>query len=64
MSKKLQEQRILNWLESEKKKDKRELELQKNLLAQQMKKFSKEDLFPKPKKLTLWQRLKILILGT
>ena len=63
MSQKLQEQRTLNWLENEKKKDKRELDLQKNLLAQQMKKLSKEDLFPKPKKLTLWQRLKIMILG-
>lgn len=57
------EQKILNWLTSEKNKDSRELEREKEKFIQQIKKLNKEDIFPKPKKLTLWQKLKILILG-
>lgn len=59
-----QNQRILNWLESEQKKDKKELEAQKRIFAEQVKKLKKEDMFRKPKKLTLWQKLKMIILGT
>lgn len=59
-----QNQRILNWLESEQKKDKKELEAQKKIFAEQVKKLKKEDMFKKPKKLTLWQKLKLIILGT
>jgi hypothetical protein len=51
-------------LESEKRKDQRELELQKKLLAQQIKKINKKDIFPEPKKISLWQKLKVMILGT
>lgn len=58
------EEKILNWLNSEKNKDSRELQKEKEKLIKQIKKLNKEDLFPKPKKLTLWQKLKILILGT
>ncbi len=57
-------EKILNWLTSEKNKDQRELEREKKLFIQQIKKIKKDDLFPKPKKLTLWQKIKILILGT
>lgn len=57
------EQKILNWLTSEKNKDSRELQREKEKFIQQIKKLNKEDIFPKPKKLTLWQKLKILILG-
>jgi hypothetical protein len=57
-------EKILNWLTSEKNKDERELEREKKLFIQQIKKIKKNDLFPKPKKLTLWQKIKILILGT
>jgi hypothetical protein len=57
-------EKILNWLTSEKNKDERELEREKKLFIQQIKKIKKDDLFPKPKKLTLWQKIKILILGT
>jgi len=37
---------------------------EKKLFIQQIKKIKKDDLFPKQKKLTLWQKIKILILGT
>lgn len=57
-------EKILNWLTSEKNKDQRELEREKKIFIQQIRKIKKEDLFPKPKKLTLWQKIKILILGT
>ena len=56
-------EKVLNWLTSEKNKDERELEREKKLFIQQIKKIKKDDLFPKPKKLTLWQKIKILILG-
>jgi hypothetical protein len=51
-------------LNSEKNKDSRELEKEKEKLIKQIKKLNKEDLFPKPKKLSLWQKIKILLLGT
>lgn len=57
-------EKILNWLNSEKTKDNRELNREKELLIKKIKKLNKEDLFPKQKKLTLWQKIKILILGT
>ena len=57
-------EKVLNWLTSEKNKDDRELEREKKLFIQQIKKIEKDDLFPKQKKLTLWQKIKILILGT
>jgi hypothetical protein len=57
-------EKVLNWLTSEKNKDERELEREKKLFIQQIKKIKKDDLFPKQKKLTLWQKIKILILGT
>jgi len=57
-------EKVLNWLTSEKNKDDRELEREKKLFIQQIKKIKKDDLFPKQKKLTLWQKIKILILGT
>jgi hypothetical protein len=57
-------EKILSWLNSEKNKDSRELEKEKEKLIKQIKKLNKEDLFPKPKKLSLWQKIKILLLGT
>ena len=57
------EEHHLNWLKSEQKKDQRELGLEKQKLIKQIKKLNKEDLFPKQPKLTIWQRLRIAILG-
>lgn len=56
-------EKILNWLKSERNKDTKELEKEKQLFIQQIKKIKKEEIFPKPKKLTLWQRIKVTILG-
>jgi hypothetical protein len=63
MSKTDRNQSILNWLESEKSKDSREIENTKRKYIQEIKGIKKEELFPLPKKLTLWQRIKILVLG-
>lgn len=58
-----QSERMLNWLKSEKNKDEKQLELQKKLLAEQIKKLNKDELFKKPKKPTLWQKIKTILLG-
>lgn len=57
------QEKILQWLNSEKAKDKKELEREKQNFIRQIKKLNKDDIFPKPKKLSLWQKIKILILG-
>ena len=63
MSKTERNQSILNWLESEKLKDNREIENTKKKYIEELRKIKKEELFTIPKKLTLWQKIKILILG-
>lgn len=64
MSKTDRSQQILNWLNSEKSKDQREIDNYKKSFIQDLKNISKEDLFKEPKKLSLWQKIKIMILGS
>lgn len=57
-------QTILNWLDKEKKKDKVQLEKSKMDFIEQIKKINKSEIFePKKPKLTLWQKIKMIILG-
>jgi len=56
-------QRILSWYENQKKKDQKEIELAKKKFIEEIKKIGKNELFKEPKKLSLWQKLKIMILG-
>jgi len=63
MSKTDRSQQLMNWFNSEKLKDQRELDNNKKKLISDIKKLKKEELFPKPVKLTLWQKIKILLLG-
>jgi hypothetical protein len=63
MSKTDRNQQLLNWLTSEKLKDQRELDREKEKIIKQIKGINKENLFPKPVKLSLWKKIKILILG-
>lgn len=57
-------QTILNWLDKEKRKDKVQLEKSKIDFIEQIKKINKSDIFaPKKPKLTLWQKIKMIILG-
>jgi|LakMenE18May11ns_1017448.scaffolds.fasta_scaffold9911336_5 hypothetical protein len=60
-NKSLQQQ--LDWLEREKQKDELMLNIEKNQLISQIKKIKKEEVLPpKPKKLTLWQRIKKVLM--
>ena len=63
MSKKDRGQQILGWLNSEKKKDLKELEVNKEKIIKELKGLNKDQLFPKPKKFSVWQRIKIMIWG-
>lgn len=56
-------QKLLDWLNKEKKKDEIQIEKDKENLIKEIKKFSKKDFFPEPKKLTLWQKIKMVIWG-
>jgi hypothetical protein len=58
-----QNQRLLNWLDKEKKKDTLNVEVEKKKFIEQIKKFKKEDLIKVPKKPSIWQRIKIMIWG-
>lgn len=54
----------LDWLEKEILKDKNELENEKFKLIQEIKKLKKEEILPVvPKKLTLWQRIKKVLMS-
>jgi len=56
-------QRMLNWLNNEKKRDNLEEKSYKNKILKEIKGLNKNELFPVPKKTTLWQKIKIVILG-
>jgi hypothetical protein len=50
-------------LKSEEKKDSQQVEQIKKSYIKEISKISKEEMFPKPIKLTLWQKIKIILLG-
>ena len=63
MKKKLDQ---LKWLETQQIKDKIELEKEKEKLISSIKGLKKDDVLPKvviPKKLTLWEKLKRVLMG-
>lgn len=54
---------MLNWLESEKRKDDIQEQQSKKKLIAEIKTLDKKEIFKKKEKLSLWQKLKIIILG-
>ena len=56
-------QKILNWYSNETKKDKQELDIEKNEFIRKIKGMKKDEIVnQKPKKITLWERIrKVLI---
>ena len=63
---KQREQQILKWLQNEQKKDELEVKSNKQKIINELKSIKKEDMFKKEQeivKLTLWQRIKITLLG-
>lgn len=63
MSKTDRSQQLLNWFNSEKLKDQKELDRQKERIIREIKGLKKDELFPKPVKLSIWKKIKILLLG-
>jgi hypothetical protein len=63
MSKTDRSQQLLNWFNSEKLKDQRELDREKEKIVKEIKGIRKDELFPKPVKLSLWKKIKIILLG-
>jgi len=54
------------WLRNEFEKDKKDLENEKNKFLDEIKKYKKEDIIPIKKvseKLTLWERIKKVLMG-
>ena len=64
MSKADQSQRLLRMIESEERKDSQQVEKIKQSYIKEIKKIKKEEMFPVPKKISLWKRIKILLLGS
>jgi hypothetical protein len=56
-------QKTLNWYSNEKKKDNKELDIEKNEFIRKIKGINKDEIInQKPKKITLWERIrKVLI---
>lgn len=55
---KTKEDKILNWYESELKKDAIQLSKEKNKMIEELKLIQKKDIIKEPEKLTLWKRIK------
>ena len=52
-------QKILNWYNNETKKDKQELDTEKNEFIRKIKGMNKDEIVnQKPKKITLWERIR------
>lgn len=62
MKKKSEQQ--LEWLTREMTKDKIKLEKEKNDFINKIKKMKKEELLPKkPEKISIWKRLRMMLMG-
>jgi hypothetical protein len=55
--------RALKMVESEERKDAQQVEKIKQSYIKEISKIKKEDMFPIPKKISLWKKIKILLLG-
>jgi ribosomal protein L11 len=56
--------RALKMVESEERKDSQQVEKIKQSYIKEISKIKKEDMFPIPKKISLWKKIKILLLGS
>jgi hypothetical protein len=66
MEKKLltREEQAIDWLKSELEKDKKELEIEKLRMIESLKDFKKDEIVIKKEKLTLWKRVKKVLMGS
>jgi len=51
----------IQWLQNEIKKDGEDLKREKIEFINEIKNFNKQDLLPKPKKITLWERIRTVL---
>jgi hypothetical protein len=58
---KTKQEETMEWLLNEIKKDQETLEKEKNKFIQEIKKIKKEEIIPKPKKQTIWNRIKTVL---
>ena len=65
MSKTQRTSQILNWFEKEKKRDDLEIISSKKKFISEIKNLKKDEFFKKeePKKLSIWQKIKVMIWG-
>ena len=54
----MENQKLSKYLERSLKNDKQEIENHKKKMIEELQGLTKEDVLPKPEKLTLWQRIK------
>ena len=54
----MKNERMMNMLLESLKKDEIDIEQDKMNFINEIKKFKKEDILPKPKKITLWQKIR------
>lgn len=54
----MENQKLAKYLERSLKNDKQEIENHKKKMIEELQGLTKEDVLPKPEKLTLWQRIK------
>lgn len=66
MEKKLstREEQAVDWLRNEIEKDKTELDKQKQRIIESLKDFKKEDIAKPKEKLTLWRKIKRVLMGS
>jgi len=66
MGKKLwtREEQAVDWLKSEIEKDKASLEIEKKRIIESLRGFKKEDIIKPEEKLTLWKRIKKVMMGS
>jgi hypothetical protein len=55
---------MVDWLNSELEKDKLELDKEKKDLINSLKSIKKEEVLPKQEKLSLWKKIKKVLLGS
>jgi hypothetical protein len=60
---KTEKEKNIEWLKNEILMDQQQLDREKTQFIQQIKNFKREELLPKKEKLTLWKRLKKVIMG-
>jgi hypothetical protein len=58
------EEQSINWLKSEIEKDRIELEIEKKKLIESIKDLKKENIVKEKERLTLWKRIKKVMMGS